>query len=166
MQRKSIRYLSSVMFALVGLALVDVTIADEASGTVNYKSRTATLKYAYLVKGPDAMDPAKSIRQVILSQTDLAADIQACTTLSCCTNNLNDGLTVDLDAGPRLNYWVVLNSQMVQYSGTADPGVLEATSDEPDRVAGTLRIDSTGGGGPKVEVTFDAALLKVFDKSY
>ena len=30
-------------------------------------------------------------------------------------------MTVDFDAGPRLNYWVVANGQKIQYSGTAKP---------------------------------------------
>jgi len=141
-------------------------MADEATGTVNYKGRTATLKYAYLVKGPDEMDQETIIRRVILSQTDIAADIQACTTLGCCTNNLTEGITVDLDAGSRLNYWVVLNDQLVQYSGTEQTTALEATQDEPGRVAGTLNIDDTEADGPKVEATFDAALLKEFEATH
>jgi hypothetical protein len=165
-QSQGSRYLSVVVLALSVLARVDVAMADEATGTVNYKGRTATLKYAYLVKGPDEMDQETIIRRVILSQTDIGADIQACTTLGCCTNNLTEGVTVDLDAGPRLNYWVVLNDQLVQYSGTKRPTALEASLDEPGRVAGTLNIDDTEADGPKVEATFDAALLKEFGASH
>jgi hypothetical protein len=128
-QSQGSRYLSVVVLALSVLARVDVAMADEATGTVNYKGRTATLKYAYLVKGPDEMDQETIIRRVILSQTDIGADIQACTTLGCCTNNLTEGVTVDIDAGP-------------------------------------LNIDDTEADGPKVEATFDAALLKEFGASH
>ena len=166
MQSNGSQYLGVVVLALAALALMDVAMADEATGTVNYKGRTATLKYAYLVKGPDEMDQETIIRRVILSQTDIAADIQACTTLGCCTNNLTEGITVDLDAGSRLNYWVVLNDQLVQYSGTEQTTALEATQDEPGRVAGTLNIDDTEADGPKVEATFDAALLTEFEATH
>jgi hypothetical protein len=160
------RYLGVLVLALTALAPVDVTMADEASGTVNYQGKTATFKYAYLVRGPDAMDQETIIRRVILSQTDIAADIEACTTLGCSTDNLTEGMTVDLVDGPRLYYWVVLNGQMVQYSGTEETTSLAATQDEPGRVAGTLNIDDTGSNGPKIEAEFDAVLLKEFDSIY
>ena len=160
------RYLGVVLLLLAALITSGVAVADETKGTVSYKDKTATLKYAYLVKGPDSMDPEIIIRQVILSQTDLSADIQACTTLSCCTNNLTEGLTIDFDAGPRLNYWVVLNNQMVQYSGTQTVEALDATRNEPGQIAGTLFIDATASGGPKVEATFDATLLKEFKEAH
>lgn len=159
------RYVGIVALAFMALITADVAMASEAKGTVSYKGRTTTVKYAYLVKGPDVMDENTIIRQVILSQTDIAAKIQVCTTLSCCSQNLTEGLTVDLDAGPRLNYWVVLNNQLVQYSGTQQTTALRTTSNEPGRVAGTLHIDGTSADGPKIEAKFDAPLLKVF-KTY
>ena len=36
-----------------------------------------------------------------------------------------------------------------------------AKTDDAKKVAGTLRFDKTGAGGPKVNVTFDAAVVKV-----
>jgi len=166
MYNRGNRYLGSALLVLALLMALSVATADETTGTVNYKGKTATLKYAYLVTGPDAMNPETIIRQVILSQADLTKDIQACTTLSCCTNNLGDGITVDLDDSPRLNYWVVLNNQMVQYSGTKPTTALNATRNEPGQVAGTLSIDDTAAGGPRVEAVFDATLLKEFETSH
>jgi len=166
MYKRNDRKLGAVLLILAVLLLPLEATADEANGTVNFKGKTATLKYAYLVRGPDSMDPETIIRQVILSQTDLSADIQACTTLSCCTNNLTEGVSFDLDAGPRLNYWVALNDQMIQHSGTKPMEVLAATSNESGHLAGTLSIDDSAGGGPVVEVVFDAKLLKEFDSNY
>jgi len=166
MNRNAGRLPHILVLALAALLPLGAAIADEVKGTVNYKGKSATLKYAYLVSGPDSMDDKVIIREVILSQTDIAADIQACTTLSCSTNNLTDGLTVDLDAGPRLNYWVVLNKQMTQYSGTAAPDALNATLDEPGRLAGTLSITGSGSDGPKIEATFDVVLLKEFTAAH
>ena len=162
----SSRNLGVFVLALAALTRVDLAMAEEASGTVDFKGKTANLKYAYLVTGPDSMDPNARVRQIILSQTDLAADIQACTAMGCITNNLTEGMTVDLVAGPRLFYWVVLNGQLIQHSGTEETTSLVTTHDEPGRVAGTLTIDDTGSGGPKVEAEFDVVLLKEFDSVF
>jgi hypothetical protein len=67
---------------------------------------------------------------------------------------------VNLDGSPRLNYWITLNGQKIQYSGTEPVAALAAKVNDGKRVAGTLRFDKTGAGGPKVEVEFDAALVK------
>ena len=156
-------------FAMVAGAIAlafagNVAAADgSAKGTLTYKSNagafTMTPKYAYLVKGPDAVDNTKIVRHLILSSTDLGAKIQACKTMSCTDADLNNGMTVDLDAGPRLNYWVVLNNQRVQYSGTEPPASLTLTADTPTRLAGTLVFDGTAAGGPQVNVEFDAPML-------
>ena len=73
---------------------------------------------------------------------------------------IGEGMTVDLDAGPRLNYWFVANDQRVQYSGTADPASLKLTTDAPQRLAGKWDLDARAAGGPRVQLEFDAALLK------
>jgi len=159
---------NSCVLVLVFAALTSAgfATADETSGTVNFKGKTANLEYAYLVTGPDAMDQEMTVRRIILSRTDIAADIQACTSLGCSTDNLTEGMTVDLVDGPRLYYWVVLDGQLIQHSGTEETTSLAATRDEPGRVSGTLTIDDTGSGGPRIEAEFDAVLLKEFDSVY
>ena len=124
-----------------------------------------TPKFVYLVKGPDAVDRNMIIRHVIFSATDLGAKIAACNTMSCTDADLGSGITVDLDAGPRLNYWVVLNDQRVQYSGTAQPAALVLTADTPARLAGKLTIDDSAAGGPLVDIEFDAPMLKEMKKA-
>lgn len=133
-----------------------------ATGTILYKTTTLTVNHAALVKGPDAIDPKLTIRRLIFSAKDLRATLTACKAMNCTDGSLDEGLTVDLDAGPRLNYWLVLNGQRVQYSGTVTPDALTLTTRQPDRLAGTLRFDGTPAAGPKVDVTFDATLLKTF----
>jgi hypothetical protein len=139
--------------------------AGEAKGTLTHPRGTLALKYAYLVKGPDAVDPAVRIRRLILSAEDLGAKLAACTTMSCTDGEVTEGMTVDQGGGPRLNYWMAIQDGMVQYSGTEELGALKARSDEPGKLAGTLSLDDSGSGGPKVEVEFDAALLKELDKA-
>jgi hypothetical protein len=131
----------------------------DAKGTLTYKTRTTNLKYAYLVKGPD-MVSKQTIRRLILSASDLGAKIAACKTMSCTDSDLMEGLSINFDSGPRLNYWMVQNGQKVQYSGTLKPEVLKTTASDAKRMAGTLAFDDAGAGGPKVDVEFDAAMVK------
>ena len=132
--------------------------AGDAKGTLTYKTRTVNLKYAYLVKGPDTVSK-QPIRRLILSATDLGGKIMACRTMACTDSDLNDGLSVNFDSGPRLNYWMVQNDQKIQYSGTQKPEALKTTAEDGKRIAGTLRFDDAGAGGPKVDVEFDAPLV-------
>jgi len=157
--------LALAVVALAAVVALDASAAGgTAKGTLTYKGKaapiTATLKYAWLVKGPDAIDPKRIVRHLILSATDIGAKIEACKTMSCTDADLTSGMTVDLDAGPRLNYWVSLNNQMVQYSGTAPPAVLKLTTDTATRLAGKLTLDGTAAGGPLVDVEFDTPLVR------
>lgn len=136
--------------------------AGTAKGTVSYKSDKAAVQHAYLVKGPDAVDEKKIIRRLILVPKDLEATIKACQAMSCSDGEVGEGMTIDLDGGPRVNYWVVLKDQRLQFSGTADPATFKTKTDEPGRIAGTFVVDATASGGPKIDVEFDAALLKEF----
>ena len=132
---------------------------NDAKGTLTYKTRTAAIKYAYLVQGPDAVSK-QTIRRLIFSATDLGAKIAACKTMSCTNSALTEGMSVNLESGPRVNYWVSLNDQMVQYSGTEPVASLATKTDDAKRLAGALRFDKTGAGGPKVDLEFDAAMVK------
>ncbi len=71
-------------------------------------------------------------------------------------------MTVDFAGGPRLNYWVALNGQKVQYSGAARPAALTAKVDDATHLAGQLAIDDIVADGPKVTATFDVTLTKDF----
>ena len=166
--KRSYRYMEAIVVGTATIALAFagnvVAAGGSAKGTLAYKAKTGVItmapKFAYLVKGPDAVDSSKTIRHLILSATDIGAKIQACKTMSCTDADLNNGMTVDLDAGPRLNYWVVLNDQLVQYSGTEKLAALKLTADTPMRLAGNLVFDGSAAGGPKVDIEFDAPLLK------
>ena len=136
--------------------------ADMSSGNLSYKGRTTALKYAWLVSGPSDMEPGKTVRRLVLSGTDIGARLAACKTFSCTDGTVEDGATVDFVGGPRLNYWVAMNGQKVQYSGTAQPDVFSARGNEPGRLAGRLAIDDVASGGPKLDADVDVALLKDF----
>ena len=136
--------------------------ADSASGTINYKGQAAAIKYAWLVSGPSDMEPGKSVRRLVMSTTDIGAKLQACKTFSCTDGSVTEGMTADFTGGPRINYWVVLNGQKIQYSGTARPETFVASANDAKRLAGKLAIDDTSAGGPKIDAQFDVMMLKEF----
>jgi hypothetical protein len=136
--------------------------ADIGTGSVNYKGRIIGLKYAWLVSGPSDMEPGKKVRRLVMSASDIGAKLRACTAFSCTDGSVTEGMTVDFTGGPRLNYWIVMNGQRVQYSGTARPDAFAAAANEPGHLAGRLAIDDTGAGGPKIDAQFDVALIREF----
>jgi hypothetical protein len=141
--------------------------AGDAKGTVTYKDKSGpiavTFKHAYLVSGPDYVS-SKTIRRVVLSVADVSAKLSACATMMCSDGDIGEGMTIDFDAGSRLNFWFVGNNQLVQYSGTADPATMKLTTDTPQRLAGKWDFDGSAAGGPKVQVEFDAPLVKEITK--
>jgi hypothetical protein len=100
----------------------------------------------------------------VISVADVGAKLSACATMMCSDGDIAEGMTVDFDAGPRLNFWFVGNNQLVQYSGTADPASLKLTTDTPQRLAGKWDFDGAAAGGPKVQIEFDAPLVKEITK--
>ena len=151
--------LLAVVFVLGSATAI---VVASAKGSANYTSKkgpvTVTFKHAYLVTQPE-MGGGKPIRRLVLSVDDVTAALKACKTSMCTDGGIGDGMTVDFDSGPRLNYWFVANDQLVQYSGTVEPSAARLTTDTPARVAGTLKFDAAGAAGPTVDVTFDASLV-------
>jgi len=141
--------------------------AGDANGTISYKDRSGpvvfAVKHAYLVTGPDYVS-GKTMRRVVLSVADVGSKLSACASMMCSDGDIGEGMTIDFDLGPRLNFWFVGNNQLVQYSGTADPASLKLTADTPQRLAGKWDFDGSAAGGPKVQVEFDAPLVKEITK--
>lgn len=155
---------SSIALLALSIGVVSrVAAADTADGALAYKGRNAALKYAWLVSGPSDMEPGKTVRRVILSATDISAKLQACKTFSCTDGEVTEGATLDFTGGPRINYWIAMNGQKVQYSGTARPEVFAAQADDPAHLAGKLAIDDTSAGGPRLDARFDVTRLKQFE---
>lgn len=136
--------------------------ADTATGNLNYKGRSVDFKYAWLVTGPTDFEPGKTTRRLVLSPTDIGSKLQACKTFSCTDGEVMEGMTADFTGGPRINYWVVMNGQKIQYSGTAMPDSLAARANDPGHLAGRLAIDDTASSGPKIGAEFDVMVLKDF----
>ena len=158
------KFLTAV--AIAGTFILATRVmAGDAKGTLTLPKGTVTVKFAYLVKGPDAFDTKKIIRKIILSPSDLSAKIQDCKVMGCVDGEVTEGMSVDLDGGPRLNYWVVLNGGLVQHSGTEEIAALKTTADDEKHLAGKLSFDDATSGGPKVDVDFDATFVKEFTQA-
>jgi hypothetical protein len=143
-------------------APLDAHAADTGSGKLDYKGRSAALKYAWLVTGPSDMAPGKTVRRLILSASDIGAKLDACTTFSCTDAQVTEGATVDFTGGARIDYWIAMNGQKVQYSGSTRPESFAARANDAAHLAGRLAIDDASAGGPRLEAEFDVARLKDF----
>src|SRR6266704_4426625 len=136
------------------LGLGGVALASDAKGTLKYehngKTRTADVKYAYLVKGPNAVDPTKITRQLFFSSADIGAAIQACETLSYCAgDSLSKGLAVLwVDVGEptddtSLKFSIGFKDAEEQFmSGSTPRTGLKATTDTATRIGGKLTVRS------------------------
>src|SRR5713101_5004733 len=87
---------------------------DSASGTITFKTGKCAVKYGWLVRGPDEMDPSKTVLRIYLSSVDVGATIKACKNLSCADSALKDGAMVDFSDGRHLAYAVRLNGERLQ----------------------------------------------------
>lgn len=161
-------YLHLLLTGCALLLLSFITHSDAGKGKLVYKTGSKSfdmnIKSAYLIAGPDGFDSGKKIRRLIFTTNPLDDKIKSCGAMNCVDQYI-EGLQVDLDAAPRLLYWISLNNQLVQYSGTAQNEFLTLTADTPDHLAGTLKFDQSASGGPAVDVTFDAKLVKTFAKA-
>jgi hypothetical protein len=159
--------LTSVVTMLVAFLLAPAVAAGaDAKGSLAYKTLSAKLKYAWFIKGPYSVDPNKTVRQIVLAEKDIGAALQACGTMMCANGQVTEGVIVDFDVSSRLNYWIALNGQKVQYSGTVDPKAFAARANDADHIAGTLTIDNVAIGGPKVDAEFDVTLFKQFKAAH
>lgn len=149
---------SAVLLTACSLALA----ADSASGTASFKNASGTLTHGWLVRGPDEMDPSKSVLRIYLSSADVGAKIKSCKTLSCADNALEDGAMVDYSDARHLGYAIRLNGERVQYSGGTDGDAFKLTTNQPDHLAGKVHIDDSAAGGAKVDATFDLTLIATF----
>jgi hypothetical protein len=155
---RTLLLLFSAWLATSALALA----GDSASGTITFQSGKCVVKYGCLVRGPDEMDPSKTVLRLYLSSTDIAAKIKACKTLNCADSALSDGAMVDFADARHLGYAVRLNGGRLQYSGGTNSEAFTLTTSEPNHLVGKVQIDDTARGGAKVDVTVDLTVLNAF----
>lgn len=152
-----------VVGSAIWLAISTVGLAgDSASGTITLKTDKCVVKHGWLVRGPDEMDPSKSVLRIYLSDVDIGAKIKACKTLSCADHSLTNGAMVDFGDARHLAYAVRLNGERLQYSGGTNGEAFTLSTDKPSHLIGKLHIDDTAADGAKIDATFDLTLMNTF----
>lgn len=157
----SFRYVLSVTALLLAVSTVALAV-DKASGSVTLKTTTGTVKYAWLVRGPDEMEAGKTLLRIYLSSADIGAEIKACKTFNCADGELEDGAMIDFSDARHLSYTVRLNGQRAQYSGGTDGAAFKLSTNTPDHVVGKLHIDDIAADGARVDADFDLTLVNTF----
>ncbi len=158
MSLRNVLVVSAIWLAASTAALA----GDSASGTITFKAGKCEVKHGYLVRGPDEMDPSKTVLRIYLSSADLGARIKACKTLSCADGALQDGAMVDFSDARHLAYAVRLNGERLQYSGGTDGEAFSLTTNEPNHLAGKLHIDDSAADGARIDATFDLTVMNTF----
>ncbi|MEO6689662.1 MAG: hypothetical protein ABIS07_12005 [Dokdonella sp.] len=152
----------SLLLAISLIASTNAIAADKASGSATFKTWSSTIKYAFLVRGPDEMDESKTVLRIYLSSADIGAKIKACKTLSCADAALTDGAMVDFGDARHLAYATRLNGERAQYSGGTDLSAFTLTTNKPDHLVGKVHVDDVATGGAKVDAEFDLTLASTF----
>ena len=150
--------LASIVFAVSAGALA----ADKVSGKVSFKTYSTAVKYGWLVRAPDEMNPSKTVLRIYLSSADVGAKIRACKTLSCADGALYDGAMIDFGDATHLGYALRLNGELVQYSGGTNAQAFTLSTKQANHLAGKLHIDDSAVGGGKVDAEFDLTLTRTF----
>jgi hypothetical protein len=154
------RSLATVAVLALAWSAHAVAAEGKVTGTIQHKGKTVTLQHAYLIAGDNY---GNKVRRVILSAVDIKDKITASTSLSSAGAKLREGISFELDESmPFVGYWMVHSDQSVQISAPLDAKKFATTTSTPQRVAGTVKFDESASGGPKVDVTFDATLVKEF----
>jgi len=166
MSRHSIpSHVSLLTTLLLAGAAFHALAADSAKGTLKMTSEgkpvSEEITHVYYITGPDSFAPEQTTRRLIFATTDTTAAIAACADARCAMSSIGNGITVELEAEtPMARWWAHIRP--TQQSGMGNRSIVSLTTDTPERVAGTLKIDSLG---VKATITFDAELAKAFGPS-
>ena len=153
-------FLAMCLAFVAGSALAADTATGSLKMTAEGKPVSIAINHVYYITGPDSFAPTLTTRRLIFSTEDTRAAIDACATESCAMSSIGDGMTVELESDtPMARWWV--HVPRAQQSGMGNASMLSFSNDSPERLAGTLTINSLG---VDTKITFDAGLVKVFDQ--
>lgn len=159
------RYIPATLCAIaLAVAAFPADAADTVSGTLKMISQdkpvSIEINHVYYITGPDSFAPAQTTRRLIFSNVDARAAIDACETASCAMSAIGNGMTVELEADtPMARWWVRVKP--TQQSGMTNASIVSLSTDTPERLAGTLTINSLG---VDTKIMFDAGLVHAFAK--
>ena len=152
----------SKAFAIAGLAFFAGSVLASDGGMargnlsieIDGPPDQVAITQAYLVSGPDSLDAAKITRRIIFSAADMRPAIEACADANCALYFSQERVWVSLDDEAMMSWHAQINDK--QASGMTSRAGLVLTTDKPDRVAGTLKLDMMG---VKANIEFDAPLV-------
>ncbi len=159
------RQISATLCAFaLAVAAFPACAADTASGTLKMTSEgkpvRIDIKHVHYITGPDSFAPALTTRRLIFTTEDTRPAINACETARCAMYSIGNGMTFELEAdSPAARWWVQVRP--TQQSGMGNASIVSLSTDTPERVAGTLTIDSLG---VNAKITFDAGLVRAFEE--
>lgn len=159
-------YCRSLIVAMLALVVTSAwaVAADSAKGTLTVqgedKPLSMELSHAYFITGPDDFDATKTTRRVILTAEDVRSIIDACEDAGCAMYSFSEGMWVLIDDSSTMRWWGKVKP--VQQSGMLNRSALVLTTDNADRLAGTLTLDNAG---KPMKIIFDASLVKAFAKT-
>lgn len=172
-----IRFVTSFAFALTAFfafALASVAAAaDKADGKFACDGQSITVKYGWLVRGPNATynsekdlpdiyDPkGKTMLRIYFSDTDVGSAIKACKNLSCTKDAIKNGFMIDVADPkdlPELPYRMWITEGDAKCNSMIKPSALQLSTNQPDHVAGKLHL-SEMGGNDTADVDFDLRVI-------
>ena len=160
----SLQFSRSLIAAMLVLAVSSASAADSAQGTLvvqgEDKPLSMELSHAYFITGPDDLDATKITRRLLFTGADVRSTIAACEQSDCAMYSFSEGMWVQIDDTSTMRWWGKVKP--VQQSGMLNRSALVLTTDQPDRLAGTLTLDNSG---KPAKITFDASLVKAFPKA-
>jgi hypothetical protein len=119
------------------------------------------LRYAWLIRGPDAFEPGRLDTYVVMAPDDISAELARCPTVKCAIwDVLKNGVILEpeKDGG----FWIrALHPKLAKEQQLSARG-WAATIDRPERIAGSVRWEPQGQDPPILDLTIDATLLKSF----
>jgi hypothetical protein len=154
--------------------------ADRSSGTFACETKPITVKFGWLVRGPnvtykvehglsDLYDPkGKTALRIYFSDTDVGAELKACKNLSCTTDAIGNGFMIDFaDSAdlPELPYRAWIAEGDVKCNSFINPSALQLTTNKPDHLAGKLHL-SEMSGTVTADVDFDLQVFNTLKTEY
>lgn len=177
-----IRFVASFALALTAVFAVSsvAAAADKTDGKFACDGQSITVKYGWLVRGPNATynsgkglpdlyDPkGKTMLRIYFSDTDVSSDIKACKNLSCTKDAIKNGFMIDV-ADPKdlpdLPYLMWIAEGDAKCNSMIKPAALKMSANQPDHVAGKLHL-SEMGGNDTAEVDFDLRVIVTVKTEY
>jgi hypothetical protein len=175
------RFTTSFALAALFVSMVQIAhAADKATGTFACDAKPITVKFGWLVRGPnvtyqsakrlpDLYDPkGKTMLRIYFSDTDVGTALKSCKNLSCTREAIDNGFMIDFaDPAdlPQLPYRAWIAGADAKCNSLIEPSALQLTTNKPDHLAGKLHF-SEMGDTVTADVDFDLQVVSTVKTEY